>query len=59
MAETGRVKTQHDSARGKNNTADALFIYDSSHVIEHVQNGLKMSIHSTTNGRSTIQSFAV
>lgn len=43
----------------KNNTADALFISDSSHIIEHVQNGLKMSIHSTTTGRPTIQSFAV
>lgn len=43
----------------KNNTADALFICDSSHIIEHVQNGLKMSIHSTTTVRPTIQSFAV
>lgn len=46
-------------SKKKNNTADALFICDSSHIIEHVQNGLKMSIHSTTTGRPTIQSFAV
>ena len=31
-------------SKEKNNTADALFICDSSHIIEHVQNGLKMSI---------------
>lgn len=46
-------------SKKKNNTADALFVCDSSHIIEHVQNGLKMSIHSTTTGRPTIQSFAV
>lgn len=40
-------------SKKKNNTADALFICDSSHIIEHVQNGLKMSIHSTTTGRPT------
>lgn len=38
-------------SKRKNNTADALFVYDSSHIIEHVQNGLKMSIHSTTTGQ--------
>lgn len=43
------IKKKKKTERSKKkNTANALFISNSSHIIKHVQNGLKMSIYTTT-----------